>query len=149
MALVNLVTLLSYTNVNSFSYTYFSYTYRATASTATITIILEQSPSYWSLDDVSIALQSGGSNLLSNPGFETGTVSGWHASCNPFGSGAPGTVTSGYAHSGSYSYFDGAYPNPDYLAQTVSVTSGSYYTVSFWLENLGGAPNEAIIIMSQ
>jgi len=110
---------------------------------------MEQSPSYWSLDDVSIALQSGGSNLLVNPGFETGSRSGWAAACNPFSAGATGVVTSGYAHSGTYSYFDGAYPNPDYLSQTVSVTSGSYYTVSFWLENLGGAPNMATIIMSQ
>jgi hypothetical protein len=148
--LVNYVTLLYLVNATSFNYTQYSYTYQATASTATITFVLRQDPHHWCLDDVSIKLQSNGSNLLANPGFETGNMSDWDT-CNPLNATpTTGKVETGCPpYSGNYSFRDGSTGNPDYLQQTVSVASGSYYTVSFWLYNLGSTPTLASVIMSQ
>ena len=69
------------------------------------------------------------SNLLSNPGFETGNLSGW--TCDP---GTAGVVTSP-VHSGSYAL--GATPtsaDDAQCAQTVSVQPDTSYTLSGYVE---------------
>jgi hypothetical protein len=67
-------------------------------------------------------------NLLANPGFETGSLSGW--SCSALGSVVPGPV-----HSGSHA-LAGAASNSDnaQCTQTVSVQPSSAYTLSGWVE---------------
>src|SRR5216683_282928 len=67
-------------------------------------------------------------NLLANPGFETGNLSGW--SCS-----ALGTVVASPVHSGSHA-LAGAASNSDdaQCTQTVSVQPSSAYTLSGWAE---------------
>lgn len=70
--------------------------------------------------------------LLGNPGFETGKASPWASTAgviNPNGAGER-------AHSGSwYAWLDGyGVPHTDTLAQTVTIGSGCHTdTLSFWL----------------
>ena len=144
----SLVSRLYISNANPFGYTYYSYPYQATASTATLTMAFEQDPSFWCLDDISVALQTGGPNLVVDPGFESGAL-GSYISCNPSGASSSGTVSTTCPNSGWYSYYDGSIGNPDFLSQSFFVTSGSVYIVSFWLENVGATPNSATIIMSE
>jgi hypothetical protein len=148
-ALTNPVTLLYLSNIAATSgYVYYSYSYQSTASSITLTLAFRQDPSYWALDDISISLSAGGPNLVQNPGFETGSLTGYYAFCNPSSSSASGTVYASNAHSGTYCYFDGSVTNPDYLSQTMAAIPNTYYTVSFWLWNLGGTPNSATVIVS-
>jgi Carbohydrate binding domain/Fibronectin type III domain len=67
-------------------------------------------------------------NLVTNPGFETGTLSGWN--CSPLGS-----VVTTPVHSGSYA-LSGAASNSDdaQCSQTVSVQAGASYSLSAWVE---------------
>jgi len=71
-------------------------------------------------------MASAQSNLLTNPGFETGTMSGWGAS-----SGTYSAVT-GFAHSGTYAAKINAGST---VAQTVTgLTPNTTYTCTGWLE---------------
>src|SRR5215472_1928786 len=76
----------------------------------------------------SIVPASAATNLLSNPGFETGSLSGWNCS-------SIDSVTTSPVHSGSHA-LQGAASNSDnaQCAQTVSVQPNSSYTLSGWVE---------------
>ncbi len=68
-------------------------------------------------------------NLLANPGFESGTLSGW--TCSP----GTGGVVNSPAHSGSYA-LKGTPGNSDtaQCAQTVSVQPNTKYSLSSWVQ---------------
>ncbi|WAL75535.1 putative Ig domain-containing protein [Kitasatospora sp. YST-16] len=73
--------------------------------------------------------------LITNPGFETGSTSGW-TETNSGGSSTINSSSSEPAHSGSYdAWLDGyGAANTDTLAQTVTLPAGcSNYNLSFWL----------------
>ena len=76
----------------------------------------------------SIVPASAATNLLSNPGFETGSLSGWNCS-------SIDSVTTSPVHSSSHA-LQGAASNSDnaQCAQTVSVQPNSSYTLSGWVE---------------
>lgn len=76
----------------------------------------------------SVTPASAATNLLTNPGFETGSLSGW--SCSAIDS-----VTSSPVHSGTHA-LQGAANNSDnaQCTQTVSVQPSSSYTLSGWVE---------------
>src|SRR5215467_13906419 len=67
-------------------------------------------------------------NLLTNPGFETGSLSGW--TCSSIDS-----VTTSPVHSGTHA-LQGAANNSDnaQCTQTVSVQPNSSYTLTGWVE---------------
>jgi len=67
-------------------------------------------------------------NLLTNPGFESGSLSGWTCS-------ATDSVTTSPVHSGSHA-LAGAASNSDdaQCSQTVSVQPSSSYTLTDWVE---------------
>ncbi|HUZ23012.1 MAG TPA: carbohydrate binding domain-containing protein, partial [Streptosporangiaceae bacterium] len=67
-------------------------------------------------------------NLLTNPGFESGSLSGWTCS-------ATDSVTTSPVHSGSHA-LAGAASNSDdaQCSQTVSVQPSSSYTLTGWVE---------------
>jgi serine protease len=70
--------------------------------------------------------------LLGNPGFETGSAAPWTSTANVINNNSAGET----AHSGSwYAWLDGyGTPHTDTLAQTVSIGSGCHTdTLSFWL----------------
>ncbi len=67
-------------------------------------------------------------NLLTNPGFETGTLSGWTCS-------ATDHVTTSPVHSGSAALAGAASASDDaQCTQTVSVQPSSAYTLSGWVQ---------------
>src|SRR5207248_9625376 len=86
-------------------------------------------------------------NLIVNPGFETGSFSGW--TFNP-GPSSASTVDNSNPHTGTYAaVLDapgtvGAPPDEE-LSQTVVTTPGTFYDVSFWLANSGSAGTNGFI----
>ncbi|MGW4807029.1 hydrolase [Kitasatospora sp. NPDC004272] len=73
--------------------------------------------------------------LITNPGFETGSTSGW-TETNSNGTSTINSSSSEPAHSGSYdAWLDGyGTTTTDTLAQTVTLPAGcAAYTLSFWL----------------
>jgi uncharacterized repeat protein (TIGR03803 family) len=77
-------------------------------------------------------------NLVQNGGFETGDFTGWGGSKL----GASVTSNALYVHSGFYGAQFGPSGELGYLSQTLATTAGSSYSVSLWLDNEGGTPNE-------
>jgi len=65
-------------------------------------------------------------NLITNPGFETGNLSGWTL---PIGFSVLGTTFGIAPHSGSFQAFSGGF---GVLGQSVATTVGQSYTVDFW-----------------
>ncbi|GLW56722.1 hydrolase [Kitasatospora phosalacinea] len=73
--------------------------------------------------------------LITNPGFETGSTSGW-TETNSNGTSTVNSSSSEPAHSGSYDAWLNGYgaTTTDTLAQTVTLPTGcAAYTLSFWL----------------
>ncbi|MBB6051174.1 hypothetical protein [Armatimonas rosea] len=70
-------------------------------------------------------------NLVTNPGFETGDLTGWMGSGFTFYSSVSGTAQ----HSGFYGFSSGEAGPPFILSQNVSTTAGQSYTFSYWLKN--------------
>jgi hypothetical protein len=113
--------------------------FTAANATTTISIAFRDDPAFLALDDVSVTT-GGGSNLVANPGFESGIVGdsapvGW-VYLNPFVA-APDPFVSDLSnpgpHSGANYYRDGAVDGYNEIAQTISTTPGATYDVSFWL----------------
>jgi chitodextrinase len=71
---------------------------------------------------------SAATNLVSNPGFETGTLSGWACS-------AQGAVVGSPVHSGSHALSGAATSSDDaQCSQVIQVQPSSSYTLSAWVE---------------
>jgi hypothetical protein len=84
-----------------------------------------------------VAHGASGQNLVSNPGFETGDLTGWGQSGNT----SDFSVTDSPVHSGNWAAELGPVGSTGDLFQTLVTTPGTTYTFSFWLENDGGTPS--------
>ncbi|CAF2197069.1 unnamed protein product [Rotaria magnacalcarata] len=124
--------LLNLYNPGQFSYTYYNYLYTPTTQQATIMVELEQDPSAMYIDGVSV-VDASSQQLLTNGGFETGSLAPWQ-----HGTVSGGGVSSGCGYSGTYCYSDAIVSQTDNIHQTFSSVSGSTVNVSFYLQNNSG-----------
>jgi hypothetical protein len=84
--------------------------------------------------------QAPAGNLIVNPGFETGNLSGWSAAAAPDGSYFG---VGGNPHNGNYAAFFGAYYfERDDIYQNVPTVPGHTYRISYWVANQGGGNTE-------
>lgn len=69
-------------------------------------------------------------NLVINPGFETGDLTGYTEANSSFSG-----VTNDPVNSGNFSYLNGTVQTVATLTQTITTTVGEAYTVSFFFNN--------------
>jgi hypothetical protein len=94
------------------------------------------------MDDVS--MYAGGTQMLVNGDFETGSLNPWvrtQPSGSCWGQQAAVTNAAGVAYTGSYGLWDGSTGCFDQIAQSFVATSGQTYVISFWLESTGPSSN--------
>ncbi|CAF1161509.1 unnamed protein product [Didymodactylos carnosus] len=117
------------------NYTFYSCVYTATAGHTLGSLIfsLRNDPAYWFLDDVSVKSVSTSAELLTNGGFESGSLTSSWIYCNPVSGSSSSQVTMGNQRTGTYCYRDGSSNSYDYLSQKLTMISGSQYNISFWL----------------
>ena len=86
---------------------------------------------------------SGGQNLVVNGSSETGAFTGWTLSGNvaPLSYG-PQTFLINTAQSGQSAAGLGPVGSDGTLSQDIQTTAGQHYTLSFWLANASGGPND-------
>jgi hypothetical protein len=80
----------------------------------------------------------GGSNLVTNCGFETGNANGWSLSGDLSYTGV--NAEGAHPHSGSYQLDFGSTSGVAYMWQDITTSPGSTYDLYFWLSNEGGTP---------
>jgi hypothetical protein len=84
------------------------------------------------------AIGAGAQNLVGNPGFETGILSGWTQYGNTGFTGVDGQA----ARTGSYGAYFGPMFSVGGIHQTVATSAGQRYVFSFFLRNrTSTAPN--------
>ncbi|CAF3111228.1 unnamed protein product [Rotaria sp. Silwood2] len=129
-------TLYTTSSGSGTSYTCFAYEWTSpTTGLVTLAFELRHDPDLWFLDDVSV--YAGAVQMLSNTGFETGSLSPW-VRTTPYGScwGTAGHSCSSYSsHSGNYEICDGSNGCADRISQQFMATAGQVYIVSFWLKS--------------
>jgi hypothetical protein len=139
--------LFSWNNVQPFNYTYYSKLSQAVANQTIITFVFRHDPAYWCLDDVSVIDTSSKIELVKNGNFEK-NLAGFFR-CNSYGTNSSNLfLAPSQPHNGNRSFCDGTVRQPDYLSQILNTTVGQLYLVSFWLQNLDSASNNALVIMS-
>jgi hypothetical protein len=140
--------LFSWNNVGPFNHTHYTDLYTAISNQTIITFAFRNDPSYWCLDDVSVIDLSSKTELVINGNFENNSLDGFFR-CDSDGSISKGSALAlSQFYNGKGLFCDGSVALPDYLSQILNTKIGQVYRVSFWLRNLGNAPNSAQVIMS-
>ncbi|CAF3942478.1 unnamed protein product [Adineta steineri] len=139
-ALANIAMVADCDPCPTYNYFQYIYNYTAVANNTRIVMALRRGTAYFNLDDISVRDYAAPSiELLSNPGFETGSLSPW-IYCNQNNETITGGVLSNYT-SGSYSYFPnsgtyyymgGSLTASDYISQAISTQIGHLYKITLW-----------------
>ena len=139
-------TLLGTTKANAsgaWSYTTASLTVGAHSFAATATDTAGNTGPKSAALMVTVQQSSSGQNLIVNGSFETGDFSGWTLSGNvaPLSYGPQAFIVNS-AMSGDYAAGFGPVGSDGKLSQDIQTTAGQHYTLSFWLANASGGPDD-------
>lgn len=105
----------------------------------------------WYVDDVSIKdVNASYAEMISNGGFESGSLMGWQVACSSTNCGGTGGFLSqSDCHTGSYCYIGACQGNYDFLRQSFNVVIGHLYTLSFWIKTDGNPQQAAYVDIRQ
>ncbi|CAM4782772.1 unnamed protein product [Rotaria magnacalcarata] len=141
-------TLLTISSPNETTYSCYAYAWTSpTTGSVTFMFELRNDPGQWYVDDTSV--YQGGTQMLTNIGFETGSLSPW-VRTGPYGScgGYVARICNYSCRSGSYCACDGSNSCADELSQQFTATAGQVYVVSFWLstDSLGSGISATVTL---
>jgi hypothetical protein len=129
----------------AFSYRQKSASFVASEAYSVITILVRHDPGYFYYDDFKLVrVGSNDTSIIENPGFETGVLYPWVMVGIP-GLPAGGNIRFGTAHSGSWSFMDGAVGGVDGISQIVPTVPGATYVLTFWLQCTGVSPGSGAL----
>lgn len=126
----------TYGGVSEFNWEQVTTSFIANTTAVIFSILVRNDPSFFSFDDFYCnAAGNNGTNLIANPGFETGTTDPW------FLVGVAGLPYAGYVansttsppHSGNWCFYDGAVGGVDGISQVLPTVPGTKYMVTFWI----------------
>jgi hypothetical protein len=86
-------------------------------------------------------IESVKANLITNGGFETGSLTGWTQSGNTGFTDVFGSFLGTPPHSGNFQVFFGPVGSHGFMAQNLATTPGGSYVIDFWLASLAGPAN--------
>lgn len=115
---------------------YFSSSYVGISNSDVITFTFEKGFD-WYVDDISVIDTLTSMELITNGGFETGSVNTYCVCPASFGS--PSSTTSLYKNSGSYGFDSSNFFGETKLSQVLDTIPGRSYVVSFTLYNTFGS----------
>lgn len=127
-----------------YAYKQITQSYTAQSTKTIISILTRHDPRYFRYDDVYFGQDT---NLLQNPGFETGSLPPW-VLVGQRGLQAAAAVLTDGCHSGRYCLKDGAVGGIDGVAQAVTTIPGAVYSFSIWVQADVGKPALSRIIIS-
>lgn len=126
----------TYGGVPEFTWKQIITSFVANSTAVIFSILVRNDPSFFSFDDFYCsAAGTNGTNLIANPGFESGTWAPW------FLVGVSGLPYAGYVadandstpHSGDWCFYDGAVGGIDGISQVLTTVPGTTYQVTFWI----------------
>ncbi|CAF0987378.1 unnamed protein product [Adineta steineri] len=139
-ALANIAMVANCYPCPAYRYHQYIYNYTAVANATRIVFAFRRQTAYFTLDDVSVRDYAAPSTeLLGNPGFETGNLSSW-IYCNQnnetITDGVQSNYTSGnftyFPNSGIYYYMGGSLTASDYISQAFSTQIVDLYKITLW-----------------
>lgn len=73
--------------------------------------------------------------MLTNGGFENGTLLGWQSLCASTCMSSPGSLFNsvGLCHTGLYCFMDGCKNKHDFLRQPFQIVIGHVYRLNYWI----------------
>ena len=120
-----------------------SHSFTATDTDAAGNTSVKSAPLAVTIDSSSAPPPPVTANLLANGDFETGDFTGWTLSGNVGTSvWGPQVFINSNAESGKYGAVLGPVGSDGTLSQNIQTTAGESYTVTFWLANRSGGPDD-------
>jgi len=125
------------------------YNYSFTANTTGADYIgfaFRQDPGYWTFTNAAVTKSGSSTNLLANGNLQYGgsTSVGIQAPADWGVWYQNGTVPSAAGYWSPYQWYDGAVGSYDGIYQSISVTAGSTYNISFYLSGTNASSNPSI-----
>ena len=142
--------ILSLNDEEPFPYRYYSFNYRPSVITAQAYLLFgfRHDNHSWSIDEISFVDKTDNREKFMDGGFESNYLRKNYSQCILSNTQkSNGDILFDLPYMGDFYYNDQTTIGMTYLTQTVSVTGGRYYNVSFYIENRGYAKNNFILLI--
>ena len=143
-------TLAYLNNSEAYPFRRFNYLYRPSVILKSIDIIFgfRHDSKSWSIDEISVVDTTTNEPALRDGGFETNYLNLNYRRCVLSDTRtSSGDIYFDNPYEGDFYYNDQTTVGTAYLIQTLQITGGRYYNITFYLENRGDKPNAFLFLI--